>query len=349
MKKRHYRGVELALLLAALLVTMLLACGCGAAVPGRQNADPASAVDPAPADPTTEATPPATGEDDGNILALWTQSQNRLSAYTEDGFYFLSHEKYLPGAMNIKYIDFATRQETFLCAVPNCTHDTDACTSYFVTNGACEIFYAYDHLFLLNHSNVQQNSVTVCDPDGGNARTLLTMEDGTALGNVYFGADRSHFYFVMHRTVKEDDGIYYHKSLQSLDLDTGALREVYAMDDDEYCEGNYGRYFFIRQLDEENECMHEYAIDLQGQRTDAIHMPPDWQFHTKELQYFNDGFICIMEGAPRGETGCTIRKWDVRTGKDTVLVDNMPVGSRQHVGHLVWRADVRHHALVLQP
>lgn len=172
MKKRHYRGVELALLLAALLVTILLACGCGAAVPGRQNADPASAADPAPADPTTEATPPATGEDNGNILALWTQSQNRLSAYTEDGFYFLSHEKYLPGAMNIKYIDFATRQETFLCAVPNCTHDTDA---------------------------------------------------------------------------------------------------------------------------------------------------------------------------------CTIRKWDVRTGKDTVLVDNMPVGSRQHVGHLVWRTDVRHHALVLQP
>ena len=180
---------------------MTCACGAPASSSAPDNSTSANgapvdgATPDAPAAQTPENEVPATASS-GDILTLWSGDQNRLSAFDENGFYYLSTEKHLEGAENVKYIDFATRQEAFLCANPNCTHDTEACTSYFVTeNGACEVFLGYGHLFMLNNSGVEQNVIKMCDQDGSNgwarqenAEILKSAVENGGMGGAMMGA-----------------------------------------------------------------------------------------------------------------------------------------------------------------
>ena len=327
MKKISHRYAGLAFL----LVILLLTCACG--VPASSSApDNSTSANGAPVDGATSDAPAAqTPENEvpaaassGDILTLWTQEQNRLSAFDENGFYYLSTEKHLEGAENIKYIDFATRQETFLCANPNCTHDTEACTSYFVTeNGACEVFLGYGHLFLLNNSGVEQNVIKMCDQDSSNARTLLALGDSQQLGGNFFAVDRDHCYFIISSAVQQGSDMRYQQSLHAVDIHTGEQREICELGNTDFCMGSCGQYFLMRRLDMENEIITEYAIDLQGQPTDALHLPPPWKAFTKFLKYTNDGIIYDIDF---GES-CTITALDIVNGGQRTVVENYPANS----------------------
>ena len=47
-----------------------------------------------------------------------------------EGFYSVSAQCREDGSTNLLYLDYATMQQIPLCSQPNCSHDTDACTSY---------------------------------------------------------------------------------------------------------------------------------------------------------------------------------------------------------------------------
>lgn len=47
-----------------------------------------------------------------------------------EGFYSVSAQCREDGSTNLLYLDYATMQQVPLCSQPNCSHDTDACTSY---------------------------------------------------------------------------------------------------------------------------------------------------------------------------------------------------------------------------
>ena len=46
----------------------------------------------------------------------------------QDGFYTVRYAA--DGAANVMFVDYAAGVETCLCASPNCTHDSEACTSW---------------------------------------------------------------------------------------------------------------------------------------------------------------------------------------------------------------------------
>lgn len=145
-------------------------------------------------EPDTEGPGTNGSEAEEDILTLLSPGQNRLSNCTQDGCYFLSAEKHLQQAENIKYIDFASQKQMVLCADPSCLHDTDACVSYIPTLfGACEVFVAYDHLFFVNFGGEEANVIQVRDLDGANARTLVTMGDSEGLDSGFFAADKPIF------------------------------------------------------------------------------------------------------------------------------------------------------------
>lgn len=47
-------------------------------------------------------------------------------AITEKGYYSLSALE--DGALNIKYLDFQTKEQIVLCNAPNCQHNNETCT-----------------------------------------------------------------------------------------------------------------------------------------------------------------------------------------------------------------------------
>lgn len=65
------------------------------------------------------------------------QEITRCVPATASGYY--SSDVYFPSSKNITYVDFASQTETFLCAQPNCAHNTTACPSYYPDDGKTQV------------------------------------------------------------------------------------------------------------------------------------------------------------------------------------------------------------------
>lgn len=73
-----------------------------------------------------------------------------------DGFYFVSADCREDGSTNLLYLDYATGQQVYLCSQPNCSHDTDACTSYLpYSAGGILSSVVGDRLVLVFPGNLQ--------------------------------------------------------------------------------------------------------------------------------------------------------------------------------------------------
>lgn len=53
-----------------------------------------------------------------------------------EGFYSIAGIARPDGSLNIQYTDYASLQTVFLCAQPNCAHDSESCTSFLPGGGA---------------------------------------------------------------------------------------------------------------------------------------------------------------------------------------------------------------------
>lgn len=112
------------------------------------------------------------------------------TAASPDGLYEVCQNRI--GSYNLFYVDAATHQETYLCAAPNCTHDSESCSSYLpMEEGA----YSYQIFFYKEHLYVVQNTPTAdhgpylmqMDPDGTNRKIVLELEDGEGFEGMVFG------------------------------------------------------------------------------------------------------------------------------------------------------------------
>lgn len=106
-------------------------------------------------------------------LSLLCQLQSNLKGCTTDsGYYYMSHEveRLSDGqlAVHLMYMDFATRQEIYLCSNAACTHNTVDCTSVFSTVD----FPLYSTLLFVWNSNLYIMSKE-SDPDGSTSFDLL--------------------------------------------------------------------------------------------------------------------------------------------------------------------------------
>ena len=288
-----------------------------------------------PAPGAADTTPPVSNTDD--IITLYEyETQNYKGARTSDGMYYLTSEKHLDGAQNIKYIDYATKQSIFLCSSPSCTHDTPACTSYYPTKyAATEIFAAYGHLFLINFSGAEVNTLEMRDLNGGNARLLVAMGDGTSFSgaNMYCAADPGHFYFCQDSALStENSDIQYQKTLECVDIQTGEQTTVCqlsttVMDENfnssgtmDYCMGSCGRYFILHASNFDTQQKTVFAVDTQGNRTDALHLPDPW-VDNRTLYYTNTNLLYQMDF---DGSSCTVTELNMLTGQQRTVVQGYP-------------------------
>ena len=64
---------------------------------------------------------------------------------SDEGFYELIARQ--DGSANLRYIDYASAREIYLCAAPNCTHDNESCPSW-LADPACTPLVVGDRLLL---------------------------------------------------------------------------------------------------------------------------------------------------------------------------------------------------------
>lgn len=96
------------------------------------------------------------------------------------GFYETARSE--DGSYHILFTDYETKEQVFLCADSNCSHDTASCTA-LLSDGSTDGFEVYpaatdDNLFLLYNAWDGLSRVEMADTDGGNRHTLCELESG---------------------------------------------------------------------------------------------------------------------------------------------------------------------------
>lgn len=136
-------------LTALLLGLACLFAGCTAPA-GDSGADPAAAeMSGAPAgeeaaSPESGTEPVATG-----FTNLTRDQYSILGCGSEQGYYEILYDE--TNRANIYYIDYATRQEVYLCAAPNCSHDREGCTAWLdPEEGSYLPLVSGEHLLLVH-------------------------------------------------------------------------------------------------------------------------------------------------------------------------------------------------------
>ena len=96
------------------------------------------------------------------------------------------------GSCNLLYVDAATRQETYLCATPNCTHDSESCNSYLTLEEGrygYRLFFFNGYLYAAQCTPIESQGPYLMrmDPDGTNREIVLELENGECFSGMLYG------------------------------------------------------------------------------------------------------------------------------------------------------------------
>lgn len=177
MKRRSGVVVLCAVFLAAVLM------GCSADPVRQPDSDSSTA-------PVSGSAAPASG-------AALTEAGNGVYVTTEAGIY--EAQNVFADSANLMYTDLQTGERIFLCAQPNCAHNTESCPSYLATPGAMfppMLLRAGDRLLVFYTESTAQSGPTLYSMalDGSEkAKVLELTANQTVMGG--FVTDGTQLYF----------------------------------------------------------------------------------------------------------------------------------------------------------
>ena len=230
---KHKRVLAGSVCLAALL------CACA----GRGQTPALPAGSPAPA---ATATPL-------ELAPLQDAEGTVYGAAGPDGYYSVVSTARADGSLNIRYTDYASMQTVYLCAQPNCAHDSESCTGYQPGGSGVSLMMAGGQLVLVSPGTGpwgEQPSpprVCVCGPDGSRRRQAASFEANQQLDGPYL-TDGKNLYAAL-RTVQAQTAT---EELVCIDLGSGAVSTVLPLDTarSERVRSAVGEHVLLVSLDE---------------------------------------------------------------------------------------------------
>lgn len=224
-----------------------------------------------------------------------------------DGFYFVSADCREDGSTNLLYLDYATGQQVYLCSQPNCSHDTDACTSYLpYSAGGILSSVVGDRLVLIFPGNLQEAAGTdtvlphieTMGLDGSDRKTTVTFGANQVISRPLV-TDGKYLYTRLSTTT--EDGSFT-AQLVRIDPDGGEPEALCDLNQ-EWLKGGAGSRLILWDADQ------TYAAydPATGERT-TLYQAEDALFTSNlfgsTLAYLQDGVFHLL---------------DVTTGEDKVL------------------------------
>ena len=123
---------------------------------GKQNKENKSPV----------SSPSVSSEDENQEL---TFIRDGYKAGNQNGYYYFSDDR-----AHIKYFDYESRKEIYLCNKPNCNHDSESCSSYLNSGVSPDIFADENFLYLTEGSSDAE--VVVMNANEENEMNLSTLQ-----------------------------------------------------------------------------------------------------------------------------------------------------------------------------
>ncbi len=267
-----------------MLISVLTGCGAEAEKPA-DTGTPQDAKLPQETEPPKETELPEDGtgnEEQAALTMLAGEGRTFVGCGTESGFYYmtLGAGRLTDGrnGQHLMYIDYAFRQEVYLCSDPSCAHNTADCTSVFPTDDfrrdGMSLFTMGGKLYILVSQPDQEGVVVMgssggTSTQGGRAELYQINADGTGRAKKYtfdanltvegFAAgDGGGLYFITKKVSTESGGesTYFtatDRKLVRLDLVAGKLSTVCTMDFGDNVDwtpaGAHGRELILSGID----------------------------------------------------------------------------------------------------
>lgn len=252
------------------ILLLALALSLGACSSSQNSVSPKD--DSVTSSPISESeTLPAAESQQGGNLSLITDPYGgifRNGAGTSFGYYEIMSAQ--NNSLNILYTDYATDIRAYLCADPDCTHNSDTCTSWFSFLGSAYPFTSADgsKIYLVttgyadNAGSIsdEQNYGTIYqfDANGANRKVLYRLQSneefyGTA------ASDGEKLYVSIQ--VVDSNTSSSHWEVRCLDLSNGESSVIYTTD--QYGERIFGAYannLVIEEVTDTNRSY--YTLDV---------------------------------------------------------------------------------------
>lgn len=222
------RFLPIPVLCSAALLAVLCACTPDSASTATDTlsdtAQPFTEEAAAPAEKVTQ--PVATG-----FVNLNRADQTMMGSGSDTGFYQILYRP--DNSANLTYVDYATAQEIFLCASPNCTHDNESCSAWLPPEDlSCVPLVVGDRLLLFDRISFSGGAEGQAHPMrlfsaglDGSGRKLLTEFDGSESCFSVISANET--MLVMQVTRADEQGAATGQTLVSVNLDTGERSDFY--------------------------------------------------------------------------------------------------------------------------
>ena len=258
---------------------------------------------------------PSSGQSEENSTNTPQNTISECTAATENGFYY--SDIYFSGGANISYVDFSSRQELFLCNNPNCTHDSDACISYYPFDGKTQlsgVLTVGDHLLAFQQvpSESALPHIDLLALNGTFEKRIAEFKANqklppTAMDGSYF-TDQKNLYFVL--TDTDSKTAKNTLSVVQLDLETGNLKTLYQASSNSeglnICAA-YDRSLVLDEIDAElNYSVFSLNVDTLEKT------PTDFSFENGRGVSFDGHYACDIDSLQ--STGTLI---DLTTGSKT--------------------------------
>ena len=284
------------------ILLLALALSLGACSSSQNSVSPKD--DSVTSSPISESeTLPAAESQQGGNLSLITDPYGgifRNGAGTSFGYYEIMSAQ--NNSLNILYTDYATDIRTYLCADPDCTHNSDTCTSWFSFLGSAYPFTSADgsKIYLVttgyadNAGSIsdEQNYGTIYqfDANGANRKVLYRLQSneefyGTA------ASDGEKLYVSIQ--VVDSNTSSSHWEVRCLDLSNGESSVIYTTD--QYGERIFGAYannLVIEEVTDTNRSY--YTLDVITKQKSAPIYSYNYNDETR-TELVNSKYVCFSE------------------------------------------------------
>lgn len=197
----------------------------------------------------------------GALSLLYHLQRGQTACCTGEGYYYLSGdwETLQDGqaARHLMYMDFASRQEIYLCSDAACTHNTEDCTSVFPVHEFrmdTALFAWNGGLYILSKDMDHEGTAIMgtfdgtsgvvieaaptvlyrADPDGTNREKVYSFDPAVTVEDFVVGDERGLYLIIKKVTTEQSGGVSYQtaseRELVYLDLSTGRETDLFSMD-----------------------------------------------------------------------------------------------------------------------
>lgn len=148
---------------------------------------------------------------------------------TREGFYsaFLNEDD----SRNILYVDYASASQVYLCAQPNCEHNSESCSAWIAPFGGTVTMAAGEkELFLLYNGYGGGACIERAGLNGENRQELVSLPDGAMAENAV--AFNGQFLVLsLRESGIENDAVVQNNRLVAVDVNSGETRTLFSLRD----------------------------------------------------------------------------------------------------------------------